>query len=314
MSIKEYFLLSDARATAKRVPEDARAAISRTLGVARRRAEAAERLWSNGHTAEGLRLAVDALGRTREALPRFVEASGAAVGDGEGTAAYRAVLTERGLSKRRVDGVVELERALTDRALPLLDEDVEAADGDLFHRVITARAALDGALAPAAATPSQLAWTRNWRIGLTVMVCLGAAVAAWLLTRRPEGVTAVASDYTNVYDGSLTIDGDEATEWQLPDRTLGHVVITIEPPVRVDTLRLLNGHNRFYNDRAVRAYRVELFVDDAVARTIDGEFGTFEERPAWVEHEVGLDEVDRIRFNVRSHHRIGAALAEIEWR
>lgn len=314
MSLKEYFLLSDAQAAAKRVPEDARAAISRTLGVARRRAEAAERLWSNGHTAEGLRLAIDALALTRRALPAFAEASGAALADAPGMEAYRPVLAERGLGKRRIDGVLELERALDDRPLPELDEDVEAAHGDLFHRVIQARTTLDGALAPAASTPTQLAWTRNWRIGLTVLIFASACAAAWFLTRRPEGVTAVASDYTNVYDGSLTIDGDEATEWQLPDRTLGHVVITIEPPVRVTTLRLLNGHNRFYNDRAVRGYRVELFSDDEVARTIDGEFGAFEDAPQWVEHAVGLDSVDRIRFNVRSHHRIGAALAEIEWR
>ncbi|MBX3272184.1 MAG: hypothetical protein KF729_18100 [Sandaracinaceae bacterium] len=314
MSLKEYFLLSGAQAAAKRVPEDARARIARTLGVARRRAEAAERLWANGHTAEGLRLAVEAYGLTREALPAFADASGARKEPGEGTAAFRPVLAERGLSKGRIDGLLDVEAALRERALPSLDADVEAADGELFHRVIQARAAIDGALAPAASTPSALAWTRAFRIGLTVLVLAGAAVGTWLLTRRPEGVTAVASDYTNVYDGSLTVDGDEATEWQLPDRTLGHVTITIEPPVRVETLRLLNGHNRWYNDRAVRGYRVELYVGGSVARAIDGEFETFEEQPGWVEHPVGLDRVEQIRFNVRSHHRIGAALAEIEWR
>ncbi|MCB9596238.1 MAG: hypothetical protein H6719_26180 [Sandaracinaceae bacterium] len=313
MSLKEYFLLSNAQATAKRVPEDARTALARTLGVAKGRAEAAERLWSNGHTAEGLRLAVDALGLAKEALPAFTDATGAARGAEPGTAAYRGVLGDRGLSKRRIDALLDVEKSLAERALPMLDEDVESADGELFHQVLGAAAALDGALSPAASTPSTLAWTRNWRIGLTIFVAVGVCVAAYVLTRRPEGVNAVASDFTNVYDGSLAIDGDEATEWQLPDRTLGHVVVTIEPPVRVDTLRLLNGHNRHYNDRAVRAYRVELFSDDEVAQTIDGEFSTFEEHPEWVEHEVGLAEVDRIRFSVRSYHRIGAALAEIQW-
>jgi len=206
VSIVEYFLLSDAQAAAKRVPEDARADIARTLGVAKRRAEAAERLWSNGHTAEGLRLAVAAFARTKEALPRFAGSTGAPVVDAAGVAAYRKVLAERGLSERRIAAILEVEKLLAERALPVLDDDVEAADGELFGKIVNARNRLDAALSPAASTPEQLAWTRNWRIGLTVLTVVAAVVGIWLMNRRPEGVHAVASDYTNVFDGPLAIE------------------------------------------------------------------------------------------------------------
>ena len=313
MSIVEYFLLSDAQAAAKRVPEDARVDIARTLGVAKRRAEAAERLWSNGHTAEGLRLAVAAFALTLEALPRFAGSTGGALVDGAGVAAYRKVLGERGLSERRIAGILEAEKLIAERELPVLDEEVEAADGELFGKIVQARGRLDAALSPAASTPKQLAWTRNWRIGLTVLAVVGAVVGVWLMNRRPEGVHAVASDYTNVFDGPLLLDGDVDTEWQLPDRTLGYVDITIEPPVRMNTLTLRNGHNRWYNDRAVRAYRIEVYSDGDLATTIDGEFERLEPDPEPVTHDVGVDSVSRLRFNVRSWHRIGAALAEISW-
>ncbi len=316
MSLKEYFLLSDARATAKRVPEGARQAIERFLGIAGRRAEAAERLWSNGHTAEGLRLAADAFGATTDALPAFVDATGATVDAAvEGLGRYRPVLVERGLSERRIETLLAVEEQLADRDAPELDEEVTSADGELFQRIIATRARLDAALAPAASSPTRLAWTRIWRLGFSVLTVVAVGLTAYLVTRTPEGISAVASDYTNVFDGPRVIDDDVETEWQLPGGALGYVEITIQPPVHISTLRLLNGHNRWYNDRATRGYRVELYSGDRLASTIDGEWSSLTPEPEWVEHEVeDGDEIDRIRFNVRSFHRLGAALAEIEWR
>ena len=65
-SIREYFFLSDARATAKLVPEHARTALHDKLARGRQRSEAADALWSNGHGAEGLRLASQAFEATLE--------------------------------------------------------------------------------------------------------------------------------------------------------------------------------------------------------------------------------------------------------
>ena len=87
---------------------------------------------------------------------------------------------------------------------------------------------------------------------------------------------------------------------------------SISPPTRVENVRLLNSHNRQYNDRATREYTVELYSDGELVETIEGEF-EFQMRPEWVEHEAGVGEVDRIRFNARSWHRNGAGLAELDW-
>lgn len=70
-SIREYFFLNDARATAKLVPEDARASLHDKLALGRQRSEAADALWSNGHVAEGLRLASDAFEATLAAIDSF---------------------------------------------------------------------------------------------------------------------------------------------------------------------------------------------------------------------------------------------------
>lgn len=77
-SIAEYFTLREASATAARIPDAGRKEIAGALAVGRQRAEAAEALWSNGHAAEGLRLAADALTTTLEAVPSYARVLGPA--------------------------------------------------------------------------------------------------------------------------------------------------------------------------------------------------------------------------------------------
>lgn len=439
--IKEYFLLADARATAKRIPEDARTGLARKLGIGRQRAEAADALWSNGHTAEGLRLAAEAFEATLEAVPEFAEATGmevardaqvepltpearapeakddaaeaeateaaveagaeekaereaaeadadAEVGEAEekaaeaeeeaaeadaaaeaaadedadeavqaaaerkaaeadaaaeaaadeaaepapepvedrapaprasrpsmsGTHAWMAVLRARGLSKGKLDDVIEADNALRATDLPSLDDEVTAAHGELFQRLVGTRRHVERAIAPAAMTPGQINWTQFSRIGFAALLIAAVATGLYFLVRTPEGIEARASArHGPDFPPEKVIDDDPATEWLLPDRSAGWIEVSISPPTHVGTLRLLNSHNRQYNDRATREYSVELYVDGEPARTIEGSWDEFQNRPEWTEHEVGLDEVERIRFNAESWHRTGAGLAEIDW-
>jgi hypothetical protein len=76
--VGEYFTLSDAGQTQAKLGETARKAMDQALSLGRQRADAAESLWSNGHTAEGLRLAVKALRDTLEAAPSYASALGVA--------------------------------------------------------------------------------------------------------------------------------------------------------------------------------------------------------------------------------------------
>ncbi|HJL16594.1 MAG TPA: hypothetical protein RMH99_13105 [Sandaracinaceae bacterium LLY-WYZ-13_1] len=414
--IKEYFLLADARATAKRIPEDARAGLARKLGIGRQRAEAADALWSNGHTAEGLRLAAEAFETTLEALPELADASGLEVAaverqapteagatpadeaderaEDEGAAAAEAkaddepeakaddepeaeaddepeaeaddepeaeaddepeakaddepeakaagdrddagdapagagrarvsrpaaesgwagVLRARGLSSGKIEDVAEAEEALRRTDLPALDDEVSAKHGELFQQLIGARRQVDKVVGPATMTPAQLTWTQLSRIGFALLLLLVAGVGAYFLLRTPEGIEARASGrWSADFPPEHVIDDDPATEWLMPDRSRGWVEVEISPPTHVGQLRLLNSHNRHYNDRATREYSVEIWADGEQVRTIEGSWDQVDPHPEWTEHEVGVDEVERIRFNVRSWHRNGGGLAELDW-
>ena len=143
---------------------------------------------------------------------------------------------------------------------------------------------------------------------------MAAAFGTYLLLKPATGVEATASGhFNNDFVAAKAIDGDAATEWLLPSNQTGSLDLRIFPPQRIETLRLKNSHNRHYNDRATRAYTVELMSNDRVVRTIEGEFPTLSPRPDWVEHAAGVDEIDHIRINVRTWHRAGGGLAEVEW-
>ncbi len=424
-SIREYFFLSDARATAKLVPEHARTALHDKLALGRQRSEAADALWSNGHVAEGLRLASQAFEATLEAVAPFegavrpaqaprdaigdaptelalepvepkaeagddepaageasaeadhdaeargdaAEAEGAeadeeaadgaeaasdakdedaegeaeddaaeasaakaeeapareAGHDGPAAVALRAdarpdepswapVLRRRGLSDGKTREVLEAERTLRAKVLPALDKDVGAAEGELFQSLITARRHVDRVLAPASMTTGQLAWTRASRIGFAAFFAAVAIFGIYLLLKPAVGVEATASaHFNNDFVAAKAIDGDAATEWLLPNGEAGWLDVRITPPQRIDTVRLKNSHNRHYNDRATREYTIDLMSGDRVVRSIPGEFPTLSPRPEWVEHAAGVDDVDHIRINVRSWHRVGGGLADVEW-
>lgn len=429
-SIREYFFLSDARATAKLVPEHARTALHDKLALGRQRSEAADALWSNGHVAEGLRLASQAFEATLEAVAPFegavrpaqaprdaigdaptelalepvepkaeagddepaadgeasaeadhdaearrdaAEADGADDGaeddgaeddgeaaadagadsdaedgaeddgaeasaakaeeaparearhDGPAAVALRAdarpdepswapVLRRRGLSDGKTREVLEAERTLRAKVLPALDKDVGAAEGELFQSLITARRHVDRVLAPASMTTGQLAWTRASRIGFAAFFAAVAIFGIYLLLKPAVGVEATASaHFNNDFVAAKAIDGDAATEWLLPNGEAGWLDVRITPPQRIDTVRLKNSHNRHYNDRATREYTIDLMSGDRVVRSIPGEFPTLSPRPEWVEHAAGVDDVDHIRINVRSWHRVGGGLADVEW-
>lgn len=312
-SIKEYFLLSDARSDAKRIPEDGRRELARVLGLARQRALAAEALWSNGHAAEGLAMGVDAFQTTLEAIGTYGEASGSEAPVGE--SGWEALLVERGMSKDRVEEIRSARATVRDAKLPALDGDLSSVDGDLFQKLSRVRHDLDDALTQAAMTPAELGATRTWRIAFAVTAVVALIVAAYVVLRSDQGIEASASAiYSPELPASNVIDGQTDSEWCLPDGQEGWVEVRIEPPERVATFRLLNSHNRHYNDRATERYRVDFFVDGVVARTIESAFEEFAVRPEWVEHGIGIDRVERIRVEVLSHHRVGGGLAEMEWR
>lgn len=384
--IGEYFTLSGAQKEQAKLGEPARKAMDRALSLGRQRADAAESLWSNGHTAEGLRIAVAALRDTLAAAPEYGRAMGVAeaapveakvavatdeadkpvasdepakdeakdepakeAADAEPAKAddaakeeaaeakaeeakveaakveaprspevtepWALALRARGTSASHIEKVRAALAAADKAELPLLDVEVSAAHADLFQQVLDARHLTDRAFGMVALPPRDLSWTRISRIGTTSLVAVLVLGALYFGMRTPDGVFASASDVwaqSPTFAPETVIDGNEDSYWLLPDGASGWVEARISPPVDVARVRLLNTHNPPHNDRATSAYAVEVYSGGELARTIDGTF-EFSTHPEFVVHDVGIDQVDRIRFVVRGHHNVGGGLAEMQW-
>jgi len=399
----QYFTLSSASETAKRVPSTTRDEVRKALTLARQRGDAAETLWSNGHSADGLRLAREALEATLEAAddlaslpdaPRAetkeadsktddaepsdadAEASASEEADSDETGSDEAGAEVSGSDDAEADdaetkadssadsstnmgGLRELEQVETpdlelatepratarpatetDRdaylrargvsqrwletardahtqaaKLPVLDSEVSPAHADLYRKLRRSRAKIDKALGLAAMAPKELTRLKLARWATTLLVLLIAVTGLYFVLRTPRTVTASASGHfvsSPEFEPGNVFDGDESTEWLLDNGATGWVEGRLSPPRDITTVKVLNGHNRHFNDRAIRRYKVELFGSGEPI-TIEGEFDGIEPSPTFVEHPVDADGIERIRLTVLSFHGTGAALSELAW-
>jgi hypothetical protein len=312
----EYFTLRRALAIEARLGERARAELAAALALGIQRAEAAEALWENGHSAEGLRLGVAALDATLAVASLYARAIGIAPG-AEAGALCRAALSARGLSP---DAIASIESALADAraaSLPLYERDVAPAHTVLFRRVAEAQHRVARAFRDAARTRRELRFQSGTRIANAVLLAALATAGIWLATRTPEGVFAEASGTwadADMFSAQKAIDGRPDTLWIAPDGVEATLNVRISPPRRVQRIRLLNGTNPPHHDRGTRDYTLEVYAGGRLVRTIDG---TLEHRtvgePEYVEHEIAVDGVERIRFVARTYYRIGAGLAELQF-
>ena len=304
--IADLFLLRPTAERARLFDEAERARLRRDLLLGRQRAAAADELASRGQIAEALRLAAEALDTTFEAAHRVAEALGMRDAD--------SLLRARGMRLRRLRSVVAARDALRATPAPALDDDVLDIHAALLHRALLARGQVARALGALAMTPRERAWRRALRIAAGTALLGVAGLALFIAVRAPDGVHARSTaPHAPGFGPENVVDGDGSTEFFWPDRAAGVVEVTLSPPRTIETLRLLNAHNRHYNDRATREYTVQLFVAGEVARTIEGSWDEFRLRPEWTEHAVDLERVDRIRFEARSWHRLGAGITEIAW-
>lgn len=307
---RDFFLLRQAAEEAGRRPAERRAAVGASLALGRQRAEAGEALWSNGHAAEGLRLAVDALASTLLAASALRPEV-----DAEGEVGWRDVLTARGASADRVDALART-LALAEQPLPELDASVSTTHAELYKELFRARAAVDAWLSPACLTTGQVRWkvAQRWS---TVALSVGlVAIALFFMLRTPRTVSVTANGFFRSdpqFGPDKATDDDPNTEWLLNDGQTGWLEARLSPPRDLTQVRVLNGHNRHFNDRAIKEVQVELF--DASGQKVfenDAEMA-FSPTPSWLEIPVSATNVERIRLNVRSHHRVGAALAELSF-
>ncbi|MEM9070764.1 MAG: discoidin domain-containing protein [Myxococcota bacterium] len=158
---------------------------------------------------------------------------------------------------------------------------------------------------------------RYWQLRV-VRVAVVATVLAFLLWRtvRTEAeIVTTGSPTTQLnFHAIYATDGNPRTEWQPDDHRSGWVELRLTPPRRVEGVRILNGHNRHYDDRATKEFEVELFSDGRRAASAEGTFYAIRHRGEWRTVEVAGDAIDRIRVTAKTWHGRSPAIGEIEVR
>ena len=295
--IGEWFWRGRAIARAKAISPEERTSTQSVVELADQRGEAAETLWTTGHLAEALRLGLDAFRVADRDL-----------------ASDPATLRTLGAKERDLD---RLERARKAARTPPPERESElgSVDTQRYLDLQAGRRVLLGAHGKRVATTSELRWQRVQRVGGTLVALLAITAAAWLVLRTPPRVDVRASDQFPgaQYAPENAFDANEASEWVLPDGETGWIEGRLVPPRDVSELRVLNGRNAQFGDRAVKEYKVQLFRGGDLLGEHEGSFEQLERAPEWVDIPLTGKGVSRIRFEALSFHQRGAALAEIAW-
>ena len=160
--------------------------------------------------------------------------------------------------------------------------------------------------------PNLLVWKARMRVFGAVLAGMLVIAGAVKASRRPPRLVASASATLHPsFSPDMAVDGDDQTRFLLPDGSNGHLDVRIVPPRHVNEVFLLNSVNAPYFDRSTDAYTLQVYSRGRLAKSIDGRF-TFTNTPSRVAHDVDVDAVDRLRIVIRSHHRVGGGIAEVE--
>lgn len=152
------------------------------------------------------------------------------------------------------------------------------------------------------------------RLGATAALVLLAS--GWFihscLDRGLLGVTATMSYDLSEHAPAMAVDRNLATEWLLPNRTLGTLEIRLAPrPLRL--VRLRNARNGVYNDRGTQDFHVECYSAGKQVCRLAGSFPLFETTPGWNRLPLDVGRVDTLKIVVDSYHKSGGGLAEVSW-
>ena len=292
--VREFFALKDAEARSEKLPADVREAVARDCTIARQRREAAEVLWLGGAPAEALNLAHGAFELVAVAFERE-HAAGAA--------------------PELPPGVADLRGKIAARPLPKIDAEVVDADTATFFALLDQHDRLRARVVPASLSKPELVHKRRSRVVWAALASVCAIGLFYYLFRTPRVIRVEASAvYDEAHGTAKAVDGRKESELLLPTGQTGWIDFNITPVRKLKRLKVTNGHNPPFNDRQIETYTLQIFgVGDKLLKTIDGTFGPFNENPVEVPIELGVDEkVQRIRMDVKTFHKSGAALAEVD--
>jgi hypothetical protein len=294
----EFFTLKEAERTVRELPTDARSALAGALTLAAQRREAAETLWPRGNMAVAFGLALEALEAAEGGLASFRDATQSSPGWLE---AGHALTTA---ARARVTGV----------ARPQLEADIGPAHEESFEKLVDALIGLEEATQRWAGGPSQIAQLRRRRWITAGIVGILAIFGLVRLFHVPTFSNAVASEEINPVEDPAknAIDGDPKTSWFLPDGRPGWIDLTLTKPRPVRAVRIAQG-NPPWGDRTTKDARVETYLGTTLLKGVDV---TLADPPAsdvgWTDVAIDSPVCDRVRFVVKTAHKRGGGLAELE--
>lgn len=271
---REWFLLRDVETRAATLAPGVRARSTTLFRLSDQRRRAAEALWIAGFPAEALRLADDALALAHDAVG---------------------------------------EKIVPAAEVRSLDEEVTAADGVRFRAVLVEHDRIQRTHEELVLDSREVVRRRISRVALAVASALIVISAVYFFARTPRVLKATASAvYDARYDAPNAVDGNDGSDWLLPDRTAGWIEIAVIPARKVSRVKLLNARNVPYNDRATHEFRVQSFSNGSEVKSVAGQFETYSAEPSWRTVDVGGAKIDRIRIEVKSWHLSGGGLSEVE--
>lgn len=122
---------------------------------------------------------------------------------------------------------------------------------------------------------------------------------------------SASAAYSEEFDAQMAIDGDPATEWCLPDGTLGTLDLKFHRKRRVDAVWITNGHNRHYMDRAIRKAKLVLYDGGRAVERHEIELPGIEPLHTRRRIELTGQRGTRLRLEVLEFAGSGSALAEL---
>lgn len=305
----EFFSLRGAATLASSLPQESMGDVDRALRVGRQKYQAAEALWAAGCLAEALRLSAQGLTVLTDAL------AGIRPEEEFGAEQLNEMLRRGGMSARRakvVQKAIDLRRTFT---LPSLDDEAPADAPDVLRTWQDAQSLLQRTFEPVLMSSRQRFGVRLLRaVVVLLLLCICAAPLVYLALRKtPDSVIASGTlgAPNDPFIPSRAFDGNESTWWLAPDRAHS-AWLEVRPgsPRRVQRIRLLNSVSPPWNDRGTRDYSVEIYSGGRIVRTLTGSFPTTMSQ-SWVNHDVNIASVERVRFVARTWREKGPALAEI---
>jgi len=275
--VREYFSLREAAERADALPAATRTALAREVRLSTQRRVAAEVLAQAGARAEALRAMSEA---------------------------HALLAGHAGLVGLTVTCAGDL---------PMLDDEVKGEHTELFDTLHEEQLRLQVRLGPLGLERrARLQRVTNRRAGAAGLG-LGLVMGLLGLLGRTRLVAEASGSWSDKYPPSNAVDGDEATHWVMPDKSLGWLDVQLLPPRKLATVSVLPGYAP--PTYSVVDYRLEAYAGSNVVKSVDGTFVAPPGggKPGWSTIAIPVDvKVDKLRLVVKSYHDIGGSIAEVK--